>query len=71
VCRVFFADGRSKALDVHPTDTAWDAMQKLAREINLSTVDSAWAIYESNRDSEEHIPMHTLLYDVIAKWEQW
>jgi len=69
VCRVFFADGRSKAVDVHPADTASDVIAKLAMEINLSNVDTTYALYESNRDVDVHVNMHTLLYDVIAKWE--
>jgi hypothetical protein len=70
VCRFFFLDGRTKAIDIHPMDTAKMAIDKLADKIGLSTVDSTWAIYECGKSHEEHVPMHHYIYDVIASWEQ-
>ncbi|XP_017776835.1 PREDICTED: myosin-I heavy chain isoform X2 [Nicrophorus vespilloides] len=68
VCRFFFLDGRTKAIDVHPTDTAGDAARKLAERLGLRTLEG-WAIYQSRSDGEEHVRAHHFLYDVIAAWE--
>lgn len=68
VCRFFFLDGRTKAIDVHPTDTAGDAVQKLAEKLNLVNTDG-WAIYQSHPNGEEHIKSFDYLYDIIAAWE--
>lgn len=68
VCRFFFLDGRTKAIDVHPTDSAADAVQKLAEKLCLCNTDG-WAIYQSRPDGEEHVKSHDYLYDIIAAWE--
>lgn len=68
VCRFFFLDGRTKAIDVHPTDTGGDATAKLADKLGLSKTDG-WAVYQSRPDGEEHVRAHHFLYDVIAQWE--
>lgn len=68
VCRFFFLDGRTKAIDVHPTDVAADAVAKLAEKLGLVNIDG-WAIYQSRPDGEEHVKSHDYLYDIIAAWE--
>lgn len=68
VCRFFFLDGRTKAIDVHPTDTAVDAVTKLAEKLGLCNIEG-WAIYQSRPDCEEHVKSHDYLYDIIAAWE--
>ncbi|XP_050531110.1 myosin-I heavy chain isoform X2 [Daktulosphaira vitifoliae] len=68
VCRFFFLDGRTKAIDIHPTDTASDAVCKLADKLCLRSIDG-WSIYQSRADGEEHVRAHYYLYDVIAAWQ--
>ncbi|KAF2364190.1 MyTH4 domain, partial [Trinorchestia longiramus] len=68
VCRFFFLDGRTKAIDVHPRDTASDALHKLADRLGLGSVDG-WAIYQSSAHKEKHVKSHEYLYDIISSWE--
>jgi len=70
VCRFFFLDGRTKAIDIHPTDTASDAVYKLADKLCLKSIDG-WSIYQSRSDGEEHVRAHHYLYDVIAAWQSY
>ena len=69
VCRLFFLDGRTKAIDVHPRDTAGDAMKKLADKLNLNNLDG-WAIFVSGADGEKHVKSYEYLYDIISSWEK-
>lgn len=70
VCRFFFLDGRTKAIDIHPTDTASDAVYKLADKLCLRSIDG-WSIYQSRSDGEEHVRAHHYLYDIIAAWQSY
>ncbi|XP_050664126.1 myosin-I heavy chain [Leptidea sinapis] len=70
VCRFFFLDGRTKAIDVHPADTAAAAAARLADKLGLSSGSRAgWAIYQQRANTEEHVRATHYLYDVIAAWE--
>ena len=68
VCRFFFLDGRTKAIDIHPTDTAEQAVKKLCDRLGLKVKDG-WAVYQGTADGQEHVRAHYYLYDVIASWE--
>uniref|UniRef100_A0A2A4JE57 Myosin motor domain-containing protein n=1 Tax=Heliothis virescens TaxID=7102 RepID=A0A2A4JE57_HELVI len=70
VCRFFFLDGRTKAIDVHPADTAAAAAARLADKLGLAPHSRAgWAVYQQRAGSEEHVRATHYLYDVIAAWE--
>ncbi|CAB3249337.1 unnamed protein product [Arctia plantaginis] len=70
VCRFFFLDGRTKAIDVHPADTAAAAAARLADKLGLSPHSrTGWAVYQQRAGTEEHVRATHYLYDVIAAWE--
>ncbi|XP_061384419.1 myosin-I heavy chain [Danaus plexippus] len=70
VCRFFFLDGRTKAIDVHPADTAAAAAARLADKLGLAPPARAgWAVYQQRAGTEEHVRATQYLYDVIAAWE--
>ncbi|XP_045503009.1 myosin-I heavy chain [Colias croceus] len=70
VCRFFFLDGRTKAIDVHPADTAAAAAARLADKLGLPpNARAGWAVYQQRASMEEHVRATQYLYDVIAAWE--
>lgn len=68
VCRFHLLDGRTKAIDLHPADTAADAVHALATKLNLRNVDG-WAIFESTPDGERVLKSHDYVADILTLWE--
>ena len=45
MCKVFFMDGKTKAVSLQPRDTTTEVLVKVARKIGLKSVEG-WAMYE-------------------------
>lgn len=45
MCKVFFMDGKTKAVSLQPKDTTIEVLEKVARKIGLKSVEG-WALYE-------------------------
>lgn len=69
VTRFHLLDGRTKAIDLHPADTAADAVLSLATKLGLRNVDG-WAIFEQTPDGGERVlRAHDYVADVLTIWE--
>ncbi|ESO93643.1 hypothetical protein LOTGIDRAFT_119149, partial [Lottia gigantea] len=68
VCKVFFMDGKTKAVSMMPCDTATDVLEKVARKIGLKSVEG-WAIYELTNEYERFIRSYEYIADIMAQWE--
>lgn len=68
VCRFHLLDGRTKAMDLHPADTAADAVLALATKLSLRNVDG-WAIFEVTPEGERVLRSHDYVADVLTVWE--
>lgn len=64
-------DHSVKTIDVHPADTASDALVCLAQRIGLKNVDG-WALFEVNTTTniERYVRNHHYIADYLAKWEK-
>ncbi|XP_055956825.1 myosin-I heavy chain isoform X1 [Patella vulgata] len=68
VCKIFFMDGKTKAISMMPCDTAVDVLEKVARKIGLKSVEG-WAIYEVTTEYERFIRSYEYIADIMAQWE--
>ncbi|XP_059160288.1 unconventional myosin heavy chain 6-like isoform X2 [Physella acuta] len=68
ICKVFFMDGKTKAVSVHSVDTTQDVLAKVARRIGLQSVEG-WALYEVSKELERFIRSYEYIADILAQWE--
>ncbi|XP_070180656.1 myosin-I heavy chain-like [Littorina saxatilis] len=68
VCKVFFMDGKTKAVSLQPKDTTIEVLEKVARKIGLKSVEG-WALYEATSEYERFIRSYEYVADILAQWE--
>ncbi|KAL4238111.1 hypothetical protein ACF0H5_002823 [Mactra antiquata] len=68
ICKVHFMDGKTKAVSIMPCDTSQDVLAKVAKKIDLQSVEG-WAIYEVTTEYERYIRAYEYVADVLANWE--
>ncbi|CAG5127788.1 unnamed protein product, partial [Candidula unifasciata] len=68
VCKVFFMDGKTKAISLEPVDTTHEVLNRVAKKIGLQSVEG-WALYEVTKEAERFIRSYEYITDILAKWE--
>lgn len=61
----------AKQIDVHPADTANDALASLAQRIGLKNIDG-WSLFEVNTTTniQKYVRGHHYIADYLSSWEQ-
>ncbi|XP_076097464.1 myosin-VIIa-like isoform X5 [Mytilus galloprovincialis] len=68
ICKVYFMDGKTKAISMMPIDTAAEVLDSVARKIGLRSVEG-WALFEMTTDYERYIRGYEYIADVLTQWE--
>ncbi|XP_041351468.1 unconventional myosin-VIIb-like isoform X2 [Gigantopelta aegis] len=69
ICKVYFMDGKTKAVSILSCDTTTDLLEKVAKKIGLKSVEG-WSVYEVTKEYERFIRSYEYVADILAEWEQ-